>query len=99
MLCRYFYGGVLKNGEMKNDGRVVPFLFLNVESEAVMERGNCFNKEEEKVVIQLVKSIREIYGKTPNMGIITFYAKQKQNISLELQVCSWILNPPIDILE
>ena len=76
----------MKNGEMKNDARVVPFLFLNVESKAVMEKGNCFNKEEEKVIIQLVKSIKEIHGKTPNMGIITFYAKQKQNISLELQV-------------
>ena len=85
ILNRYFYGGILQNGETKTDHKIVPYLVLDVDGEAVMERGNCHNKTEEKIVIDIVKSMREIHGKTPNMGIITFYSKQKQNISLELQ--------------
>ena len=56
-----------------------------MEGDAVVEKGNCYNKMEENVVIELVKAIKEVHGKQPNMGIITFYSKQRQNISLELQ--------------
>jgi len=82
---KYFYGGVLNTGTSKMENKLVPYLFLDVEGEAVTERGNCSNKSEEKVIIDLVKMIRDIHGKSPNMGIITFYSKQKTNISLELQ--------------
>ena len=75
----------MKNGDTKTDLKIVPYLVLDVEGEAVIDRGNCHNKTEEKIVIDIVKSLRDIHGKTPNMGIITFYSKQKQNISLELQ--------------
>ena len=82
---KYFYGGILNTGTSKMENKLVPYLFLDVEGEAVTERGNCCNKSEERVIIDLVKTIRDIHGKTPNMGIITFYSKQKTNISLELQ--------------
>ena len=51
----------------------------------MIEKFNCYNKSEERVIINLVKTIRDINGKTPNIGVITFYSKQKTNISLELQ--------------
>ena len=82
---KFFYGGALSTGTGKTENKIVPYLFLDVEGVAVTERGNCYNKYEEKVVLDVVKTIRDICGKTPNMGIITFYSKQRQNISLELQ--------------
>ena len=85
LLFRYFYGGVLKNGDTKYESKVIPFLLLHVDGNAVIEKGNCFNKSEEMVIIDLIKTMRDINGKTPNLGVITFYSKQKTNISLELQ--------------
>ena len=66
-------------------GRLVPYLVLNVERQAENDRGNFYNKAEESVIIDLVKAAREIYGKTPRTGIITYYNRQKQNIDLRLK--------------
>jgi len=82
---RYFYGGILENGDLAVEEKLAPFIVLNVESEAVIERGNCYNKEEERVIIKLVKCLKKMHGRTPEIGIITFYSKQKQNLSLALQ--------------
>ena len=63
----------------------MPYLVINVERQAENERGNFFNKTEETVVIDLVKAASNICGKTPRIGIITFYNRQKQNILLRLK--------------
>ena len=65
---KYFYGGILKDGDTKSESKVVPFLVIDVEGDAVTEKGNCYNKMEEKVVIDLVKAIKEVHGKQPNNG-------------------------------
>ena len=70
---------------MDVESKIVPFLLIHVDAEAVIERGNCHNKKEQEVIIDLVKAVKEINGKTPNTGIITFYSKQKTNIYLELE--------------
>ena len=75
----------MKNGDTKHESKIVPFLLLHLSGNAVIEKGNCFNKSEESVIIDLIKTMRDINGKTPNLGVITFYSKQKTNISLELQ--------------
>ena len=66
-------------------GRLVPYIVLNVERQADHERGNFYNKVEETVIIDLVKAASKICGKTPRTGIITYYNRQKQNISLRLK--------------
>ena len=66
-------------------GRLVPYIVLNVERQADHERGNFYNKAEETVIIDLVKAASKICGKTPRTGIITYYNRQKQNISLRLK--------------
>ena len=70
---------------MDVESKIVPFLLIHVDAEAVIERGNWHNKKEQEVIIELVKAVKEINGKTPNTGIITFYSKQKTNIYLELE--------------
>ena len=75
----------MENGDLAVEEKLAPFIVLNVESEAVIERGNCYNREEERVIIKLVKCLKKMHGRTPEIGIITFYSKQKQNLSLALQ--------------
>ena len=83
---RYFYGSLLHNGETPvTTGRLVPYLLLHVESEEVSDRQQIFNREEELVIIDLVRAATDICGRTPKIGIITFYNRQKQNIALHLQ--------------
>ena len=65
-------------------GRLVPYLVLNVESQAENDRGNFYNKSEETVIIDLVKAASQICGKTPRTGIITYYNRQKENITRRL---------------
>ena len=86
IFTRYFYGGLLRNADTPvATGRLVPYLVLNVESKEDSDRQQIFNKEEEAVVVNLVKAVNQICGKTPSIGIITFYNRQRQNISLQLQ--------------
>merc|ERR1719427_1573205 len=58
---------------------------MHVQGVAKVEGGNCWNKKEEKAIINIIQAIRELLGDKPSIGVITFYAKQRQNISLEVQ--------------
>ena len=64
---------------------LAPYTVMHVQGVARVEGGNCWNKEEVNVVIKAIQSVREILGNKPSIGVITFYAKQRQNISLEVQ--------------
>ena len=58
---------------------------MHVPGVARMEGGNCSNKAEEGVVIKIIEVVRKMMGYNPSIGVITFYAKQKQVIHLEVQ--------------
>ena len=58
---------------------------MHVPGVARMEGGNCSNKAEVGVVIKIIEVVREMMGYKPSIGVITFYAKQKQVIHLEVQ--------------
>ena len=60
---KYFYGGVLNTGTSKMENKLVPYLFLDVEGEAVTERGNCSNKSEVKVIKSFTPSYRMATGR------------------------------------
>ena len=77
---------LLNNGDNPvKPGKLVPYLVLNVERHAENDRGNFYNRTEEAVIIDLVKAASKICGKTPRIGIITYYNRQKQNITLKLK--------------
>jgi hypothetical protein len=56
---------------------------MHVPDVARMEGGNCSN-EEVGVVIKIIDVVRKMMGQKPSVGVITFYAKQKQVIHLEV---------------
>jgi len=58
---------------------------MQVVGETRQQGGHCWNKEEEKVVISTIQAVKAMVGDKLSIGVITFYAKQKQNISLEVQ--------------
>merc|ERR1719427_1064124 len=58
---------------------------MHVQGVAKVEGGNCWNKEEERIVIAAIQTIKYLVGDKLSIGVITFYAKQRQNISLEVQ--------------
>lgn len=83
---RYFYGGLLAPGEQQRKSPLAPYTILNLKSTESSAKGGIWNKEEEKWAVDTVEAVRTLAGKKDiTVGIITFYAKQKQNISLEVQ--------------
>ena len=87
MLCtyRFFYGGELQLGEQKRDSPVAPYTILHVDGISKSEGGNCSNKDEVAVVMRVLDTLKKILGGKRSVGVITFYAKQKQILSLEVQ--------------
>eukprot|EP00092_Neocalanus_flemingeri_P033322 GFUD01036237.1.p1 GENE.GFUD01036237.1~~GFUD01036237.1.p1 ORF type:complete len:1656 (+),score=684.01 GFUD01036237.1:182-4969(+) len=83
--ARYFYGGLLTSGGQARESKLAPYTVMHVQGVAKVEKGNCWNKEEAEVVIKIIQAVRETLGTKPSIGVITFYAKQRQNISLEVQ--------------
>jgi len=82
---RYFYGGLLKSGDQDRSSMVTPYMVLHGKGVATMDGGNCSNKTEVKTVMKVIEVLREMVGQKPTFGVITFYAKQKQLLSLEVQ--------------
>ena len=82
---RYFYGGLVKSGDQNRTSVVAPFTVIHVQGEATMEGGNCYNRMEVGEVMKVIEVLREMLGQKPSVGVITFYAKQKQLLSLEMQ--------------
>ena len=84
-LDRYFYGGLLHSGGQTRDTVVAPYTVMHMPGVATTEGGNTSNKEEVGVVIKIIEVLRKMVGHIPSIGVITFYAKPKQVISLEVQ--------------
>jgi len=82
--ARYFYGGKLQYGGQDRDSCLPPYTILHVDGECRQQGGHCWNLQEEKVVIATIQAIKAKVGDKLSIGVITFYAKQKQNLSLEI---------------
>ena len=86
--ARYFYGGKLSHGSSGSKcNYLIPFTLCNVVGETRQAGGGSWNKVEEKVVmaaIEAVKFLTEEKRAEQSIGVITFYAKQKQNILAEV---------------
>jgi len=83
--ARYFYGGRLVTGPQDRGSSLAPYTVIQVRGEARQQGGHCWNKQEEMVVIETILAVKALVGDNMSIGVITFYAKQKQNISLEVQ--------------
>jgi len=82
--ARYFYGGKLQYGGQDRTSCLPPYTVLHVAGEARQQGGHCWNTQEEKVVIATIQAIKAMVGDKLSIGVITFYAKQKQNLNLEI---------------
>merc|ERR1719153_917131 len=83
--AKYFYGGNLHYGGQDRGSCLPPLTVLGVAGETKQQGGHCWNMQEQVVVMATVQAIKSLVGDKFNIGIVTFYAKQKQNIILEVQ--------------
>ena len=81
--ARYFYGGKLSHGAPDRETGLRPYQVINVVGEMRQAGGSSFNKTEEKVALAAVDAVREL-NRELDIGVITYYAKQKENIAQEL---------------
>jgi len=84
--ARYFYGGKLAHAApgLASNLSLTPFTVLHVEGKTEQTNGGYWNKVEEKVVLATIDAVKSLVGEELNIGVITFYAKQKQNIITEV---------------
>ena len=80
---RYFYGGKISHGAPARETGMKPCLLVKVVSEMRQAEGSQYNKGEEKVVMAAVEAVREL-NRDLNIGVITFYSQQKQNLIKEV---------------
>ena len=83
--AKYFYGGNLHYGGQDRASCLPPYTVLGVAGETKQLGGHCWNLQEQVVVMATVEAIKSLVGDKFTIGIVTFYAKQKQNIILEVQ--------------
>jgi len=82
---RYFYGGKLTYGGQDRASCLPPYTVLEVAGETRQQGGHCWNQQEQVVVMDTIHAIKALVGDKLTIGVITFYAKQKQNLNLEIQ--------------
>ena len=84
--ARYFYGGKLSHGASGGDraGYLTPFTLCDVVGETQQAGGGSWNKVEEKVVMAAIEAVQFLAREQLSIGVITFYARQKQNILAEV---------------
>ena len=83
--ARYFYGGRLENGPQDRQSPLQPYTVLDLESQENQSGGQCCNDSEVDLVVKVLQEIQGIGSKNLTSGVITFYAKQKQQLALALQ--------------
>jgi len=81
--ARYFYGGKLSNGAPVRETGLSPVQLISVVGDMRREDGSSYNKTEERIALAAVDVVRDL-NRDLNIGVITFYARQKQNIAQEL---------------
>jgi superfamily I DNA and/or RNA helicase len=85
---RYIYGGELRPGDQERESLLAPYTILNLVSPQTSDKGaqSKSNQGECTLAVQVADTVRRLTRSNPlSIGIITFYAKQKAIISLELQ--------------
>ena len=79
--ARYFYGGKLSHAAPTPASRqLLPYSVVDVQGETLKTDGAVSNKQEERVVMSCIETIRSMVASEISIGVITFYSKQKQNI-------------------
>ena len=78
----------MKSGNQARQSMVAPYTVMHVQEEV----------KEVEMVIKVIEILREISGQKPSTAVITFYAKQRQVISLELQTKK-LSNSEVNTLE
>ena len=77
----YFYGGKLSHAAPTPASRqLLPYSVVDVQGETLKTDGAVSNKQEERVVMSCIETIRSMVASEISIGVITFYSKQKQNI-------------------
>ena len=82
--ARYFYGGKLNNGDHGRHIGLTPYIVLDVVGDTVQADGACWNKREEKVAVAAIEAFKSVAKNELEIGVITFYAKQKMNLIQEM---------------
>ena len=82
--ARYFYGGKLSHAAPVRNFGLAPVTCLHVVGDTLQADGACWNKVEERVVMATIEAVKSLVGEELNIGVISFYAKQKQNILAEV---------------
>ena len=59
---------------------MLPYSVVDVQGETLKTDGAVCNKQEERVVMSCIETIRSMVASEISIGVITFYSKQKQNI-------------------
>ena len=80
-----FYGGRLENGPQDRQSPLQPYTVLDLESQENQSGGQCCNDSEVDLVVKVLQEIQGIGSKNLTSGVITFYAKQKQQLALALK--------------
>jgi len=81
-----FYGGLLTPGDQKRDSVLAPYTLLDIVAKENNDKGSLSNEAECRLAVDVAQALRKLTNnKHLSIGIITFYAKQKANISLEIQ--------------
>ena len=92
---RYFYGGCLENGPQNRESPLQPYTVLDLKSQENQSGGQIGNASEVNLVVKVLQEIRRIGSRQLTSGVITFYAKQKQQLALALQTANL---PPTEVL-
>ena len=93
--ARYFYGGRLENGPQDRNSSLHAYTVLDLKSHESQGGGQCYNEAEVNLVVKVLQEIQGIgSARGLTSGVITFYAKQKQQIALALQAAKL---PPMDV--
>ena len=95
--ARYFYGGRLENGSQNRESPLHPYTVLDLKSQESQDGGQCCNEFEVNLVLKVLQEIRGVGSESGRLtsGVITFYAKQKQQLALALQSANL---PPTEVL-
>ena len=84
--ARYFYGGKLSHGATGRDkaSYLTPFTLCDVVGETKQAGSGIWNKVEVKVVMSAIEAVQFLAKEKLSIGVITFYARQKQHILAEV---------------
>ena len=64
---------------------VAPYTVMHIKEGVIKKESSSSDKREVGMIIRVIEVLRGMVGEKPSIGVITFFTKQKQLISLEVQ--------------